>query len=183
MNSVFLFSLVTLALLGALYWLSRRMSTDRGAAHLLETLSAEDLLPHHYKYFPQIRQALSPEDGRFLGTRANAATRRLARRARRHSALRFMEGLREDYNRLDRLARTLTALAPSASSQREIERVFLFVRFNFLWTLVWMSLWTGATPIVQLRSLADLIGSLAARLETSMAALQTATSAAGLKTS
>lgn len=171
MTGVYLFSLVTLTLLGALYWLSRRMSKDRGAAHLLETLSAEELLPHHYKYFPQVRQALSPEDSRFLAQRTDSRTRRWAKQARRNAALKFLVGLRDDYNRLDRLARTLTALAPTANSQREIERLLLFVRFNLLWSLVWLSLWTGATPVSQLRSLSDLIGSLAMRLESSMAAL------------
>jgi len=183
MPSVFLFSLVTLALLGALYWVSHRMSKDRGAAHLLETLSAEDLLPHHYKYFPQIRQALSTEDSRFLTLRAAPGIRRSARRARRRAALGFMYGLREDYNRLDRLARTLNALAPSASSRREVERIGLFLQFNFHWTLVWFSLWTGATPLVRIRGLADLIGSLAARLETHMAALQSVSSPQSLRIS
>lgn len=183
MNSVFLFSLVTLALLGALYAVSRRMSKDRGAAHLLETLPVEDLLPHHYKYFPQVRQALSDEDARYLALRATPGARRLARHARRSAALRFLEGLRDDYNRLDRLARTLTAFAPAANSRREMERIWLAVRFDLLWVLVWLSLWTGMTPVVQLRSLADLIGSLAARLETSMAALQTSTAAPSLRTS
>ncbi len=183
MIGVFLFSLLTLALLGALYWVSHRITGDRGAAHLLETLSAEEILPQHYRFFQQVRQALSAEDARYLAMRANSRARRLALRVRRATALRFLEGLRDDYNRLDRLARTLTALAPSANSQREVERIWLFLRFNSLWVLVWLSLWTGANPVVQLRSLSDLIGSVAARLEVSMAAIQAGSVSPSLKVS
>ncbi len=71
MTSVYLFALLTVALLGALYWLSQRARRDPRGADLLRTLSTESLLPQHYKYFPQVSRALSAEDARFLQSRAN----------------------------------------------------------------------------------------------------------------
>src|SRR5580700_3423206 len=104
--SVTLFALVTVALLSALYWLSHRSRRNHNQPHPLQTISSEKLLPQNYKYFPQVRQALSKEDDEFLATRAGENARRLARKVRRDVALEFLQGLRDDYRRLDRLART-----------------------------------------------------------------------------
>lgn len=176
MNTVILFALVTLVLLGALYWLSRRTTSNRGAASLPQALSAEKLLPQNYKYFPQIRQALSRDDQRFLAQRTASEIARKARKIRRSTALQFLVGLRHDYRRLDRLARALTALAPAPDQQREGRRIWLSIRFEFLWGVVWLKLWTGAAPVEQLQVLAELIGTQAVRLGRSMDALHEATS-------
>jgi hypothetical protein len=174
MNTVILFALVTLALLGALYWLSRRASSNRGAASLPQALSAEKLLPQNYKYFPQIRQALSRDDDLFLEKRAGPEIARMARKVRRSTALQFLKGLRDDYRRLDRLARTLTALAPAPDRQRETERIWLSIRFEVFWGVVWLRVWIGSAPIGQLQLLSELIGTQAVRLARSMDALHEA---------
>jgi hypothetical protein len=172
MTSVYLFALLTLALLGALYWLSRRARKDTRGADLLRTLSADSLLPQHYKYFPQVSRALSEEDARFLQTRAAPDVRRSALRARRSVALNFLTGLKDDYQKLDRLARVLASLAPSANQRREAHRIWLAFRFGFRWRVVWLEIWSGAAPISQLQSMAGLIGGLAAQMQTSMNAIQ-----------
>jgi hypothetical protein len=172
MLSVYLFTLLTLALLGALFWLSHRARKDLRDADLLRTVSAETLLPQHYKYFPQIRRAISKEDAQFLERRAMPAVRRAARRARRTVALKFLTGLRDDYRRLDRLARVLTTLAPAANQERELQRFWLACQFEFRWRIVWLEVWSGATPVAQLQNMAGFIGALAARMQTSMNALQ-----------
>lgn len=172
MTNVFLFALLTLALLGALYWLSRRARKDARGADLLRTLSGDSLLPQHYKYFPQVCRALSVEDARFLESRATPAVRRSARRARRTVALQFLTGLRDDYHKLDRLARVLASLAPSANQRREVDRISLALKFGIRWRVVWLEIWSGAAPVSQLQSMAGLIGGLAAQMQTSMNALQ-----------
>jgi hypothetical protein len=172
MISVFSFALLTLALLGALYLLSRRARKEPGGANLLRTLSAESLLPQHFKYFPQVRQALSDEDAGYLELRATSAARRSARQARRIVALEFLTGLRDDYRRLDRLARVLASLAPAANQQREAQRIWLACQFELRWTLIWLELWSGASPVTQLQGMVGLIGTLAARMEASINALQ-----------
>jgi hypothetical protein len=172
MLNVLLFSLLALALLGALYWLSGRARKERGGADLLRTLSTENLLPQHFKYFPQVRQALSNEDARFLKSRATPAVRHAARKTHRLVALKFLAGLRDDYQRLDRLARVLTSLAPAANQQREAERIWLAIQFELRCGIVWAELWSGATPVTQLQGMAGYIGTLAARVEGSINALQ-----------
>jgi len=172
MLSVYLFSLLTLALLGALYWLSRRARREPRGADLFRTLSTDALLPQHYKYFPQICRALSGEDAQFLQSRATPAVRRSARQARRIVALKFLTGLRDDYRRLDRLARVLASLAPSANQQREAQRIWLAFQFEFRLGIVWLEIWSGAAPVARLRSMAGFIGAMTARLQTSMNVLQ-----------
>jgi hypothetical protein len=176
MTSVYLFALLTLTLLGALYWLSRRARRDPRGADLLRTLSADALLPQHYKYFPQVCRALSDEDAQFLKLRATPAVRRLARRTRRMVALKFLTGLRDDYQKLDRLARVLASLAPSANQQRETQRVWLAFMFGFRWHVVRLEIWSGAAPVSQLQGMADFIGGLAAQTQSSINILQESTS-------
>ncbi len=174
MMNVILFALVTLALLAAFYWLSHRVKGERGSVTLPQAVSAEKLLPQHYRYFPQVRQALSDDDRVFLERRASSNARRMALRARRSAALEFLAGLRDDYRRLDRLARTLTALAPVPNRLREAERIRLAIRFEFMWVRIWLRLWTGAAPITQIQHLAELIGTMAVRLGNGMDALHEA---------
>jgi hypothetical protein len=175
MTNVFLFALLTLALLGALYWLSHLARRDARGTDILRRLSADSLLPQHYKYFPQVCRALSAEDARFLESRATPATRRAARQARRTVALQFLTGLRDDYQKLDRLARVLASLAPSANQRREVHRMWLAFKFGFRWRLIWLEIWYGAAPVNQLQSMAGLIGGLAAQMQASMNALQEST--------
>jgi hypothetical protein len=175
MLNVFLFALITLFLLGALFWLSQRVRKDSRGAGLLRTVSAETLLPQHYKFFPQVCRAMSAEDARYLQLRVTPAVRRAALRARRTVALKFLTGLRDDYRRLDRLARALTTLAPSADQQREAQRIWLACKFELRWRIVWLEIWSGAAPVAQLQNIAGFIGGLAARTQNSMNVLQGST--------
>jgi hypothetical protein len=170
-----LFGIAALIVLGLLFWLFRRAKIAGSAEHLLRNSLSGDLLPKHYKYFPQVRRALSTEDNEYLLRRADPVARKSARRIRREVGLEFLHGLREDYTRLDRLARALTALAPAANPEREAERVWLAMRFEFRWFLVWGSLWSGMTPLLQLQSLTNFVGILTARLESALGTWQEAT--------
>jgi hypothetical protein len=184
MTGLIVFGATAVALLVALYWLSRRARVDRDSELLLTKLSAEELLPRHYMYFPQVRQALSAADEEFLAKHAAPEARRKALRKRRGVGLDFLCGLRDDYRKFDRLARALTALAPTANPQREMERLRLSLRFALGWRIVWLRLWVGETPLSQIQALADQIGSLSTRMEGSIKAWQDALSAsqaAGLK--
>jgi hypothetical protein len=185
MTGVLLFAVVAAALLLALYWLSRRAKVDHDAEQLLRSLSPGEILPHHYRYFPQVRQALSDSDAEFLRSRAAPETQARAQEIRRGIALEYLGGLRDDYKKFDRLARALTALAPAANPQREMERIRLSLRFGWGWRIVWLRLWIGATPLSQIQALADQIGSVSTRLEDSIKTWQeglAASRAEGLKT-
>lgn len=172
MLSALPFMLLTLALLAAILWLAHSTRKRAASKDPLRTVSAETLLPQHYKYFPQICRALSSEDLQYLKLRASPAALRSARRARRAVALKFLTGLWDDYQRLNRLARVLTMLAPSASRHREAQRVWLAIQFRFRWYLLWLEIWSGAAPVAELQSMAASIGVLAAGMQKSMNLLQ-----------
>jgi hypothetical protein len=172
MMSVYLFALLTVALLAVLYWLSQRAQRDPGGSDLLRSLTTEALLPQHYRYFPQVSRALSAEDARFLQSRASPKVRRGALQARRNVALQFLAGLRDDYRKLDRLARVLASLAPSANQQREAERLWLALQFEMRWRVAWLEIWSGVAPITELQKMAEIIGGLAAQMQTSINVLQ-----------
>jgi hypothetical protein len=172
MTSIYLFALLTLALLGALYWLSQRARRDPRGVDLLRTISGDSLLPQHYKFFPQVCRALSADDARFLQARATPAVRRAAFQARRTVALQFLTGLKDDYRKLDRLARVLASLATSANQQREAQRFWLALQFGIRWRIVWLEIWSGAAPVTQLQQMAGFIGGLAAQMQSSISVLQ-----------
>ncbi len=174
MLRIVFYGIAALFVLGLLYWLTRRAKTQISAEHLLRDSTSSDLLPKHYRYFPQVLRALSIEDNEYLSRRADPLARKAARQVRRRVGLEFLHGLREDYGRLDRLARALTALAPAANPQREAERMWLAIRFHFRWYLVGFSLWCGMTPVIQLQRLTNLVGTVTAHLESALGVWQEA---------
>jgi hypothetical protein len=169
-----IYGIAALFVLGMLLWLTWRAKTERNAEHLLRDSTSSDLLPKHYKYFPQVLRALCIEDDEYLSRRADPLASKAAREVRRKVGLEFLYGLREDYRRLDRLARALTALAPAANPQREAERMWLAIRFHIRWYLVGFSLWSGMTPIIQLQRLTNLVGTVTAHLESALGLWQEA---------
>jgi hypothetical protein len=171
---IILYGIAALVVLGLLYWLSKRAKTESSAEHLLKNATSGELIPRHYRYFPQVCRALSTEDYEYLSRRVDPLARKSARRIRRGIGFEFLHGLRDDYRRLDQLARALTALAPAANPQREAERVWLAIRFEVRWCLVWVSLWSGMTPVLHFQRLTDLVGTLTARLESALGVWQEA---------
>jgi hypothetical protein len=178
-QNILLYGLGALIVLGLLYLLSRRAKGKTSAESFLRNAAFSDLLPKHYRFFPQVSRALSIDDSEYLSQRADPLARKSAARIRRRVGLEFLNGLREDYRRLDRLARALTALAPAANPQREAERLWLSVRFEIRWCFVWVSLWSGLAPIPQLQRLTDLVGALTARLESALGVWQQASLSVG----
>jgi ABC-type anion transport system duplicated permease subunit len=180
MISIVYVTALAAAILIALYALARVARRAQTAPELSGELPTAHLIPEHFKYFPQVRQALSKEDSEYLARRATSANAQRARRNRRDVGLEFLSGLHEDYRRINRFARVLVALAPNASFQRETERLRMAIHFEVVWAFVWLRLWAGGTPIGQLGSLADMIGTLATQLEGAMAALPELSGAANV---
>jgi hypothetical protein len=165
MIGILIFSILALLLLGAFLCLARRAGRRVVLPSDLSSRYAELSAAGHCRNFGIVRRALSEEDENFLAQRASSAVGRRARTVRRAVALQFMAGVREDYSRLDRLARMLTALSPKADRRREVERLWFGLRFELLCELVSLKLRCGALPISQMHHLADLVGNLAVRLE------------------
>src|SRR6266849_2493898 len=140
------------------------------------------LRPRRYRYFPQVRRALSASDEEYLERVAPRDVAQLAHRERRAVARKFLAGLREDFSNLERLARMVAALSPVISSEQETERLILGLKFRLLYARVWLRLSAGREPLEQLEQLTGLVGRLARRMEQAMAAVS-ALSVPGLNSS
>jgi hypothetical protein len=154
-----------------LLWLARGRLGSPKTARSLAGLEMESTLPRHYRFFPQVRQALSVSDRQYLRERALPDVARRALRERRAVARQFLSGLHEDFSNLERLARMIAALSPVISRQQEMERVVLGLRFRWLYFWVWLRLLTGRAPLGQIEDLTALVGRLATRMEQAMAAI------------
>jgi hypothetical protein len=161
---------ITLALAFAvlLVWLLRPRPHVLEAHGLTIDRAMESAFPKHYRYFPQIRQALSAGDDQYLTKVAPAHIARKVLRERRAVARGFLRGLGEDFSSLERLARMVASLSPVVSRQQETERLLLGFRFRLLYALVWLSLFTGRVPLQRVEHLSELVGRLALRMEQAM---------------
>jgi hypothetical protein len=160
--------LIALAAVAALFWPRGAKRADRGA---IAALSPEDLVLQHAKYFPLVRQALTGADLADFGERIPRSTRRRVRRERRKVARRYLEGLREDYLRLERFGRLVAAHSPKVDARLEGQRVRIGARFRMTYAMVSMRLALGQVPVPAFEHMTQMLGSLATRLEASMAAL------------
>jgi hypothetical protein len=170
---------LAIAFFGVLLWLLRPWHRAPKAGPSSFDIRAQSVLPRHYRYFPQVRQALSASDGEYLDRMAPRDVAQRVHRERRAVARQFLAGLHEDFSSLERLARMVAALSPVISSQQETERLILGLKFRLLYAWVWLRLSTGLEPLQQLEQLTGLVGRLATRMEQAMTAVS-ALSAPGL---
>ncbi|MGH9683430.1 MAG: hypothetical protein ACRD4S_07450 [Candidatus Acidiferrales bacterium] len=135
----------------------------------------EELAALHSRRLPQLRQSLDPADASYVQRRLCPAKERQWRRERRKIVRDFIEGLAEDFARIDRLARTVASLSPALSRRQEIERIGLSLRFRVGYRIVCVRLALGELESRrQITALAELIGNMAAQTEAAMAQLQEA---------
>jgi hypothetical protein len=167
-----LFSIVALFLLLALIWLARQVYVRGRREVNAERVPVEDLFPVHCGHFPQILQALSDSDADYLSFRVSSKIRRRVSAERRAIVRSFLNGLLEDFRRLDRLGRTVASLAPELERSQESHHLRLALQFRALYLLVQVRLTVGSVSIPQLTHLTDVVGRYAAQLEAAMARLE-----------
>jgi hypothetical protein len=171
MNDLIIVILLAITLSGVLLWLliPRHRSSKTDAS--FSPSNVNDTMPtaKHYAYFPQIRQALSVADSNYLRETAPPHVAKQALRERRAVARRFLEGLHEDFSDLARFGRIIAALSPEVSREQETERLILSLKFQILYSLVWLRLSAGNLPLDQLEHLTGLVGRLATRMDAAMA--------------
>jgi len=173
MNEITAYILLALGFSSILLWLMRpggnSVETGRPADRQTIDRALESIAPHHYRYFPQVRQALSAGDCEYLRKSAPPHVAKRAIRERRQVARQFLSGLHEDFSKLERLARMVAALSPVVSHEQETQRFLLGLRFRLLYAAVWLRLSLGPVPLLQLGELTNLVGRLAVRMEQAMA--------------
>ena len=122
----------------------------------------------HVTYFPQIQQALSDVDAKYLATMVSKELRNDVARERRHIALVYLLALREEYQSLVRLAKVIAVLSPEVVAMRELERLQLTLEFTWRFEWIRLTLMAGWTPMAQLGALSNLLSGLSVRLEAAM---------------
>jgi hypothetical protein len=164
--TLFIFCGIVAALLLVLGWALR--APGKSARGKFNLASLEESGRRHATYVALIKQAASPADIEFLAKRGSPEIVRRVRRERRRVALLYLTHLREDFQRLLRLARAVAALSPAVGSRQELERLWLSLEFSWRYQLIRAGFRYGLLPVPQLNSLSHIVSQLAVQMETSL---------------
>ena len=169
---VIAFAALPLVLLLAIGWLVLK-PLPRETAQRDSKL--EELIPLHSPHFPQLRQALASADSQYIRRKTSKEAERLWREERRRILQAFLDGLVEDFVRLDQFARLVASHSPHFSRREELDRASLSLRFRLGYRIMSMRIATGSLESVrQMGRLTELVGNLSARAEAAMARLEIA---------
>jgi len=160
------FLFIVTALLLSLRWALH--APRKSSAGKFDLASLEESGRRHATYFALIKQAASREDMEFLARRGSRAIARRAVKERRHVALKYLTQLRDDFQRLLRLARAVAALSPAVGSRQELQQLWLSLVFTWRYQVIRVGFYYGLLPIPQLNSLSHMVSQLAVQMETSM---------------
>jgi hypothetical protein len=160
------FLFIVTALLLSLRWALH--APRKSSAGKFDLASLEESGRRHATYFALIKQAASREDMEFLARRGSRAIARRAVKERRHVALKYLTQLRDDFQRLLRLARAVAALSPAVGSRQELQQLWLSLVFTWRYQAIRVGFYYGLLPIPQLNSLSHMVSQLAVQMETSM---------------
>jgi hypothetical protein len=170
MTETFIFAGLAVVLLLLLLALARdRRAIPRASPNLPPI---EELFPRHAWHFAQIRQAISEADFRYLAVRASPECRRRVQKERQQIIRKYLQGLREDFENLEQLGRTVAALSPKVSHETEFERLWLTLRFRLLARLASLRMELGISYARPLEQLTDMIGGLASQNDALLARLE-----------
>lgn len=122
----------------------------------------------HVAHLPQIRQALGEADAKYLSERASGVLARRVRKERRRVALAYLFAVKEDFERLLRLAKVIAVLSPEVAAVREFERVRLAAKFIWRYEVIRMQLRAGLVPLPSLGALSDFVSGMSMRMETAL---------------
>lgn len=170
MTEFVLYIVAVVLLLGVAALLLRRPRAGLALGNRPPALSPE-FFPVHCRYFPQMRHAVSAEDSAYLAGRGSPAVYRRWKRSVRRATRLYLAALREDFSRLNRLARLLSLYSPQVRVRQEVELAGLNVRFQVLYGMVWCRCLLGRPAAGSFGRMASLIGTLGSRLEQAALAL------------
>lgn len=139
----------------------------------VDSMPIEELFPRHAWHFAQIRQLISETDFCYLAKRATPECRKRVQKEREQIIRQYVQALREDFNRLERLGRTIAALSPKVNQGTELERLWLSLRFRVVAQLVWLRMEMGFNYARPLEQLTKMIGGLAADTDALLTGLET----------
>lgn len=167
------FTLASITGLAALGWLVLKPLPKEMSPTLGNKI--EELLPLHSPHLPQLRQALASTDAQYVRRRTSLETARMWREERRRILRGFLEGMAEDFARLDHLSRLVASLSPHFSRREELERAWLSMRFRLNYRMIALRIPFGVPgSLNRLSYMTELIANLSSRAETAMARLELA---------
>jgi hypothetical protein len=165
-GALYIFFPIVGVLLLLLGWALR--APGKGSRDKFDLASLEQSGRRHATYFALIRQASSPADMEFLARRGSPGIAARVRRQRRQVLILYLAQLRDDFQRLLRLARAVAALSPAVGSRQEFERLWLSLEFSWRYHMIRIGIRYGLLPIPQLNTLSQMVSQLAVQMETSM---------------
>lgn len=150
-------------LLGLLLWSSfKKNAVRKTAKHQIESIS---LNCKHVPNLSQIRQALDQTDFEYVTVKVNRKAARKVHNERRRIALKYLAGLREDFEQLMDAAQVVASLSPEVEAKEEWKRLRLNVEFRVKYQLARAKIAMHAPGSHGLENLAQLISSFAINLE------------------
>ncbi len=164
--TVVLMLVLVAVLFVALFWLlfGNRSHEDPIQA----ALEIQRLLPVHCNHFAQLQQVLAMGDRAFIEQRLPGKVARRWRSERREVVQLYIQGLRQDFRGLERLARSLAALSPKIDRKQEWEWAWLGVQFRLLYAFTQLEFAAHNLPLDGLTHLTEMLMGLRMMLERTM---------------
>lgn len=150
-------------LLGLLLWATFRKAA--GKKLIKRDLEGISLTCHHLLNLSQIRQALDEADYAYLLKKLDAKSARNVRKERSRIALKYLHGLRQDFEQLMGGAQVIASLSPEVEAKEEWKRLRLSIEFKIKYQLVRTKFAIRAPAFSGLQNLAQLVSSFAMDLE------------------
>lgn len=145
MTALIAFALISLVLLCLLLWLHGRLTGIR-VGQVSARVPVDFLVPRKPEEFTQAREALAKIQSEIAQKHIPSEERRQLLQERNKLALELLKAIHEDFVRLDRLMCAVAAVAPQISRQRELERLWLSLRFDIRYRIALLSISLGAMP-------------------------------------
>jgi hypothetical protein len=168
LNIAFLLPVLAIVALLLFLFLWSLRPARKSPGTLADAASLEESGCRHALHCPQIRQALSPADFEYLAALGGKALAKQTRRERRRVVFAYLTALREDFNRLLTLGRTIAKLSPQVVALKEAERLRLSIEFLWRCRLIELRLLLGMAALPQVADVSDLVSSVTIRVEAAL---------------
>jgi len=138
--------------LGLLLWTASHSSgsgKQQGMNFLVPDLSCE-----HVINLSQIRQALDTKDLEYISGKFSSSKTRKFRKERSKVVLKYLAGLKQDFDRLMDTAQIVASLSPEVEAKEEWKRFKLAARFRLNYEMARIRFTVGSPAFPRLENLA-----------------------------
>lgn len=154
-------------LLGLLLWSASHRSSRTQSN--LDQIDEQSLTCRHAVNFQHVRQVFESGDDQYLAERVDRALLRSVRKERRRVARKFLEGLREDFLRLEEVSSIVAVLSAEVDARHEWRRFRLAAEFRLKYAALRAKYAVGLATADSFLNLAWIVSSRAMELERAVA--------------